>query len=82
MINLAIDILWFLIGVIVLGGVVWIALYILHSVFAALPPMLDRIVWGVFAILCLIYVLLILTGGAPSFRPRLTEVPSLTYAWV
>lgn len=71
MIGLAIDILWFLIGVIILGGVVWIALYVLHSVFPNLPPMLDRVVWGVFAILCLIYILLVISGGAPSFRPRI-----------
>jgi hypothetical protein len=76
MINLAIEILWFLVGVVILGGVVWIALYVLHSVFQQLPAQLDRVVWGVFGILCLIYALMILSGNAPSFRPRFGFTPS------
>jgi hypothetical protein len=83
MINLAIEILWFLVGVVILGGVVWIALYVLHSVFQQLPAQLDRVVWGVFGILCLIYALMILSGSAPSFRPRFGAAPgtpTITYA--
>lgn len=81
MLNLAIEILWFLIGVIILGGVVWIALWVLHNVFPNLPPRLDQAVWGIFAILCLIYALMMLNGSAPSFRPRLSEsIPTITYA--
>jgi hypothetical protein len=82
MIGLAIEILWFIIGVIILGGVVYIALYVLHQVFANLPPIIDRVVWGVFGILCLIYVLMLITGQAPSFRPRLTgSAGSALAAW-
>ncbi len=72
MIPLAIEILWFIIGVIILGAVVWIALYVLHSVFPQMPAVVDRAVWGVFGILCLIYALMVITGQAPSFRPRLS----------
>ena len=75
MIALAIGILWFLIGVIILGGVVWIALWVLHSVFPDLPPRLDQVVWGVFAILCLIYVLMLISGEAPYWPPRLPGAP-------
>lgn len=80
MIGLAIEILWFLIGVIILGGVVWIALYVLHSVFPNLPAIIDRVVWGVFGILCLIYVLMMISGAAPSFRPRLGFAPTIALA--
>ena len=82
MIGLAIDILWFLIGVIILGGIVWVALYVLHNVFPNLPPRLDQAVWGIFAILCLIYALMIVSGGAPPFRPRFGygEAPAVA-AW-
>ena len=64
MIPLAIAVLWFLIGVIILGAVIWVALYVLHSVFANIPAVVDRAVWGVFGILCLIYALMILSGTA------------------
>lgn len=73
MIEMAITILWFLIGVIILGGVIWIALYVLHSVFPQLPAIVDRVVWGVFGILCLIYALMIVSGAASFRPPRLGE---------
>lgn len=73
MIPLAIAILWFIIGVIILGAVVWIALYVLHSVFPNMPVVVDRAAWGVFGILCLIYALMIISGTAtvPHFGAQL-----------
>jgi hypothetical protein len=62
MIELAIHILWMLIGVIILVGVVWLALYLLQQV-VAIPAQVVKIIWIVVLILCLIGALTLLAGG-------------------
>lgn len=71
MIALAISILWFLIGVIILGAVVYIALRVLRHVFPAMDPNVDYVTWAVFGILCLIYALMALEGGGGIALPHL-----------
>ena len=71
MIGLAISILWLLIGVIILLGVVWIALYVV-KLFMALPQPVERAIWAIALILCLIGALTLLAGGGGSMHfPRL-----------
>ncbi len=65
MISLAISILWLLIGVIVLLGVVWLALYVV-KLFVAIPDPIEKAVWAIVLILCLIGVLTLLAGGGVS----------------
>lgn len=67
MIPLAISILWLLIGVIVLLGVVWLALYVV-KLFASIPPRIEQAVWAIVLILCLIGALTLLAGGGGSMR--------------
>ena len=62
MIELAIHILWLLIGVIILVGVVWLVLYLLQQ-FVAIPAQVVKIIWIVILILCLIGALTLLAGG-------------------
>jgi hypothetical protein len=62
MISLAIGILWLLIGIIVLLGVVWLALYVV-KLFVPIPQPIERAVWAIVLILCLIGVLTLLAGG-------------------
>lgn len=62
MIGLAISILWLLIGVIVLLGVVWLALYVV-KLFAAIPERIEQAIWAIVLILCLIGALTLLAGG-------------------
>jgi len=64
MIGLAINLLWLLIGIIVLCAVVWLVIYGLTNV--AGLPIPDRIiqaVWFVVALLCIIGILTLLAGG-------------------
>lgn len=71
MIDLAISILWLLIGVIILLGVVWLALYVI-KLFAALPDIIEKAVWAIVLILILIGVLSLLAGGGGHLTfPRL-----------
>jgi lysylphosphatidylglycerol synthetase-like protein (DUF2156 family) len=76
MIPLAIEILWFIIGLIILGAVVWIALYVLRSVFPQMPAVVDRAVWGVFGILCLIYALMMLQDKIQAHSGTMSDVLS------
>jgi len=66
MIGLAISILWLAIGVIVLGGVVFLALLAVKT-FMAVDARVERAIWLIFFILVLIYCLMTLSGTAPSF---------------
>lgn len=67
MVAMAVSILWLLIGVIVLLGVVWLALYIV-KLFTAIPGPVEQAVWAIVLILCLIGALTLLEGG--SISPR------------
>lgn len=63
MIGLAIQILWFLIGLIVLLGIVWLALYVI-KMFVPIPGRIEQAIWVVVLILCLIGLLTLLGGGS------------------
>ncbi len=67
MVPLAINILWLLIGVIVLLGVVWLAMYIV-KLFVPVPDPIEKMVWAIVLILCLIGALTLLAGGGGSIR--------------
>jgi hypothetical protein len=70
-IELAIAILWLLIGVIVLLGVVWLALYVV-KLFIAIPGRIEQAIWCIVLILCLIGGLTLLAGGGGQMHfPRL-----------
>jgi hypothetical protein len=70
MIGLAIGILWLAIGVIILGGVIWLAIWAIGQV-VPINPIIIRIVWAVFGILVLIYVLMLIEGGGGLPHPML-----------
>jgi len=68
MIALAVGLLWLCIGIIVLGGVIWIALSVIRRFFpSGISANVEYAVWAIFAILILIYVLSALggAGGLP-----------------
>ncbi len=74
MIQLAINILWLLIGIVVLLGVVWLALYVV-KMFVPLPGQIENAIWAVVLILCLIGVLTLLAGGGGNLRaPRFGDM--------
>jgi hypothetical protein len=75
MIGLAINILWFLIGLIVLLGIVWLALYVV-KLFMPIPDKIELAIWCIIFILCLIGALTLLSGSGGNVHfPRLGSVP-------
>lgn len=64
MIALAINILWLLIGIIVICGAIWLVLYGLKSILGVqIPPRLEQGIWFVVLLLIIIAVLSMLAGG-------------------
>lgn len=75
MLALAINILYLLIGIIVLCLVVYLALYVV-KMFVAVPDIVEKAIWVIVLILILIGVLTLLAGGGSvgPFRWRSTAV--------
>jgi hypothetical protein len=71
MVALAIGLLWLCIGIIILGGVIFILLSVISRFFpSAMTANIVYMVWAVFAILIMIYVLTALTGGGGLPHPN------------
>lgn len=67
LISLAISVLYFLIGLIIILGIVWLALYVVRM-FVPIPPMVEKAIWVVVLILILIALLSIVSGGGGGLR--------------
>lgn len=63
MIDIAIALLWFAVGAIILGAIIYIVLRVFRRFFPGMDPNVDYAVWAVFGILCLIYLLMAVFGG-------------------
>ena len=71
MIELGISLLWLAIGVIVLGGVVYLLLMAV-KIFIDIPANVEKAIWLIVFILILIAGLSMLAGGGPHLTfPRL-----------
>ena len=73
LISLAISVLWLLIGVIIILGIIWLALYVV-KMFVPVPERIEQIIWVVILILILIAVLTLLTGGGGMHSFRFSEL--------
>jgi hypothetical protein len=74
MIDIAINLLWILIGVIVICAVVYFVFYVLRTVMAiAIPQRIEQAVWLIILILVIIALLSLLAGGGGNLHfPRLS----------
>jgi hypothetical protein len=69
MANLAIQILWFLIGLIVLCGIVWLAIWVIEQFIMPIPDQIKKGIWVIVLLLALIFLITVIAGGG-SF-PRI-----------
>ena len=71
MIDLAISLLWLLIGIICLAGVIWLVLYGIKTFVTPIPARLEQGIWFIVLILIIIGVLSLLAGESGGLRfPR------------
>lgn len=63
MIGIALAILWLAIGVLVVGGAIWLLVYACGLVGFEIPPTVVKIIYVIVLILALIYLIGILAGG-------------------
>jgi hypothetical protein len=69
--EIAIGVLWFLVGLILLAGVVYLAIWVIESFIMAIPEMVKKGVWVIILLIALIYLItLIIGGGHPIRFPR------------
>lgn len=73
MIDIAISLLWILIGVIVICAVVYFVFWVLDSVMGiSIPERIKQAVWLIILILVVIALLSLLAGGGGNIRfPRI-----------
>ena len=67
MISIAIQILWVLIGIIILAGIIYLAIWIIEQFVYPIPERIKQAIWVVFLLLCLIALLTLLAGGGAGF---------------
>ena len=70
MLAIAIGVLWFLIGVIVLAGVVYLAIGVIENFIRPIPEKVKQGIWVIVLLLALIALLVVLSGGGvQGLRP-------------
>jgi hypothetical protein len=64
---MAINVLWFLIGLIILAGVIYLAIWVIELFIMPIPPKVKQGVWVIVLLLALIALIGVLAGGG-SFK--------------
>lgn len=62
MTGIAVSVLWFLIGLIILCGIVYLAIWVIESFVIAIPEKVKQGVWVIILLLALIFLIGTLTG--------------------
>jgi len=69
MAGMAISVLWFLIGLICLAGVIYLAIWVIESFIYPIPEKVKQGVWVIVLILALIALISLLAGGGSIQAP-------------
>jgi heme A synthase len=69
MASMAISVLWFLIGLIVLAGVIYLAIWVIESFIYPIPDQVKKGVWVIVLLLALIALISVLVGGGNVMAP-------------
>lgn len=68
MINLAIGVLWFLIGLIILAGIIYLAIWVIEKFVMAIPEPVKQGIWVIVLLIALIALLTVLAGGGGAIH--------------
>lgn len=72
MAEIAIGILWFLVGLIILAGIVYLAIWVIEQFIHPIPERVKQGVWVIILLIALIYLITILVGGGSV--PRIPKL--------
>ena len=67
MIDIAINVLWFLIGLVILCGIIYLAIWVIENFIMAIPEQVKKGIWVVVLLLALIALITALAGGGVRF---------------
>jgi hypothetical protein len=69
MLGMAVGVLWFLIGLVILCGVIYLAIYVIENFVMAIPEKVKQAIWLIVLLLAIIALLTVLmTGSIGNFR--------------
>lgn len=68
MTTIAINVLWALIGMIILAGAIYLAIYAVNNFIQQIPPKVEQGIWFIALLLALIFLLGALTGTGPTWH--------------
>jgi len=71
MAGMAISVLWFLIGLIILCGIIYLAIWVIESFVTPIPEKVKQGVWVIVLLLALIALIGALMGGTGFHFPSL-----------
>jgi ABC-type transport system involved in multi-copper enzyme maturation permease subunit len=54
---LVVSIIWFLIGVLIVGGLIYLCFYVI-GLFKPVPTKIEQIIWVIFLLICLLLLIL------------------------
>jgi O-antigen ligase len=65
---IAINVLWFLIGLICLAGVIYMAIYVIETFISPIPEKVKQGVWVIVLLLAIIALITAVIGGGGGFH--------------
>ena len=68
MLEMAIAVLWFLVGIVVLAGIVYLAMWVIESFIYPIPVKVKQGIWVIVLLLALIALITVLAGGGMNIR--------------
>lgn len=68
MMAITINVLWFLIGLIILCGVIYLAIWVIESFVTPIPEKIKQGIWVIVLLLALIALITAVAGGGGSFH--------------
>ena len=56
---LIISIIWFLVGVVIVGGLIWLVFYVFNKISGEpIPAKVQQVVWILFLLICILLLIL------------------------
>jgi hypothetical protein len=65
---MAISVLWFLVGLILLAGVIYLAIWVIENFIFPIPAKVKQGIWVIVLLLALIALITVLVGGGNPFH--------------